>query len=171
MPDRLGPAAQTCPGTAPAAAGQRASAPRPVAPRHAALSTRKWNGYDGLRSATTLPAGRIRPDPVAGSPTRTHRSHVRLGRLRESGRGGDCSESTSAAPPPKPKYVLPTSMRFKNHFKQNLSLFKRFVGPATVISKAGSIRNHLWSSSVMRLYEFVILLRVLEPSRRTLRRQ
>ena len=42
------------------------------------------------RPATARPAGRIGPDPVAGGPTRTH---VRLGRLRESGMGGGCSES------------------------------------------------------------------------------
>ena len=44
------PAAQTCPGAAPAAARQRA--PRPAAPRVAALSTRMRLGYDGRRPAT-----------------------------------------------------------------------------------------------------------------------
>ena len=79
---------QTCPGAVPAAAKQRA--PRPAAPRVAALSTRMRLGYDGWRPAIARPAGRVGPDSVAGGPTRTQ---VRLGRLRESGRGGGCSES------------------------------------------------------------------------------
>ena len=137
MPDRLGPAAQTCPGAAPAAAGQRA--PRPVAPGDAALSTRKRNRYDGLRSANALPASRIRPDPIAAGLTRTHRSHVRLRRLGESGRGEDCSESTTSQAKTCPATFCAIQ-----------SLFKRFVGPGTVISKADSIINHLWSSSGVR---------------------
>ena len=44
-------------------------------------------GYDGRRPATARPASRVGPDPVEGDPTRTH---VRLGRLVESGMGGEC---------------------------------------------------------------------------------
>ena len=39
-------------------------------------------------------------------------------------------------------------MRFKTQFKRNLSLLKRFVGPGTVMSKAGSI-NRVRSSIVV----------------------
>ena len=39
-------------------------------------------------------------------------------------------------------------MRFKTCFKRNLSLFKRIIGPGTVMSKAGSV-NPLRSSSVV----------------------
>ena len=31
------------------------------------------------------------------------------------------------------------ALLFKTHFKQNVSLFERIVGPCTVMSKAGSV--------------------------------
>ena len=44
--------------------------------------------------------------------------------------------------------IGPAAMRFKTCFKRNLSLFKRIIGPGTVMSKAGSV-NPLRSSSVV----------------------
>ena len=48
------------------------------------------------------------------------------------------------------------TMRFKTHFKWNLSLFKRIIGPChgTVVLKAGSI-NPLRSSSVVSSTHYV----------------
>ena len=76
----LRPAVQTFPGPAPASAGQRA--PRPT------VNVSRFLRFG--RPATTWPAGPLRPDPVAGSPTQTQ---VRVGRFGEFGRGGGCSES------------------------------------------------------------------------------
>ena len=88
----LGPAglaAQTCPGAAPATTGQRA--PRPAAPRVAALSTRMRLGYDGLRPAWRRhgEAGR----PRLARPVRLPSNKNARGPLGESGRRGGCSES------------------------------------------------------------------------------
>ena len=63
-----------------------------------------------------------------------------------------------------------TAMRFKTHFKRNLSLFERIVESSTVISRA--IYPLLSSSVVIWSYCCVNLLRVvLEPSRRARRRR
>ena len=50
-------------------------------------------------------------------------------------------------------------MLFNTNFKRNLSLFKRIVGPGTV------------TSAEFKCSELVILLLVLEPSGRALRRR
>ena len=102
----LGPAglaAQTCPGAAPATTGQRA--PRPAAPRVAALSTRMRLGYDGLRPAWRRhgEAGRPRlarpvrlPSNKNARATRTTRREREKRRLQRE------------RLPPKPKRLRPT---------------------------------------------------------------
>ena len=62
----------------------------PAAGGWGAVSIRMPLGYDGLWPAPAWPTGLVRPDPVAGGPTR---AHVQFRRLGESGRGGGCSES------------------------------------------------------------------------------
>ena len=91
---RLGPGAQTCPGAAPAAAGQRAL--RPAGPRVTVTRIRRPAARHGE-------AGR--PRWARPGPTRTH---VRLGRLGASKRAGGeeaAARATTSQLGPKPLNV------------------------------------------------------------------
>ena len=81
---------------------------------------------------------------------------------RKFGDSGHAGESHSVARDRQSMDHELLSMLFKPHFKRNLSLFKGIIGPGTEMSMAGSIK----SSAEFKHSELVLLLRVLEPSRR-----